>query len=163
MLFPIVILLCLTALANLLSVINFCPVPSHPSNNEMCVLLSYPGCWPPGRLLFPTCACSLGSALKQVYGGCSPWRRYLAACRLLIKVPPAHGILRLSLPDILMLDCHGTAPPVPLQSDPFPAIPSTSLLPRQMPACFSPVSSVLVMQHFLLLAVLETGHLGVES
>lgn len=46
MLIPIVTLLCLTALANLLSVINFFPVPSEPSNNEMSMLLSYSG--PPG-------------------------------------------------------------------------------------------------------------------
>lgn len=42
-LISIVTLLCLTALANLLSVINFFPVPSQPSNDKMCVLLSYPG------------------------------------------------------------------------------------------------------------------------
>lgn len=162
MLFPIVILLCLTALANLLSVINFCPVPNHHGNNKMCVLLTYLACWLPGRLLLPTRACGLGGALKQVYvhGGCSPCRRHLVACRLLIKVPPVYGILRLGLPGIFMLNCHGTAPQFLCGLTPSQQclLPSTSPLPHQLP-----IYLCCLMQHFLLLAVLETRHLGVES
>lgn len=43
MLIGIVALLCLTALANLLLVINFFPVPSWPSNIETSIHLSYSG------------------------------------------------------------------------------------------------------------------------
>lgn len=121
MLIPIVTLLCLTALANLLSVINFFPVPSEPSNNEMSMLLSYSG--PPGSyyssLPVPVAAWYFETGVFTE--GCRLPGRHLATCRLLTHTPPTHGTLGLSIPGVLMPGSQGTSSLLPL-SHPFPQL-----------------------------------------
>lgn len=126
MLFPIVTLLCLTALANLLLVINFFPVPSQPSNNEMSMLLSYSGPLASWQLLFfPTYACDCvvlwnGCMFTE---GCSLPERHMQTSHPYATNP------WLSIPGVLMPGSQGISSLLPL-SRPFPhLIPPHSSLP----------------------------------
>lgn len=129
MLIPIVTLLCLTALANLLLVINFFPVPSPPSNNEMSMLLSYSGPLPPcsyySFLPVPVAVwCFEAGACSQRAAACQE-----DTCRLLTHMPPTHGTPGMSIPGVPMPGSQGISSLLPL-SRPFPhLIPLQSSLP----------------------------------